>query len=214
VESSTFYTDTSRQLQDHFDTRRLADLLERRSVSTVIDAQRRAFIAACDMFFLATVDSSGFPTVSYKGGDPGFVTLVDDTTLAFPSYDGNGMFLSMGNILANPHVGMLFVDFAEPNCLRVQGNASIRSDDPLLETYREAQLVVRVAVQAVFGNCARYVHRMRLEARSEHVPRAGRPTPVAGWKELESVRAHLPADDPARGDSRVSRGARPEPPST
>ena len=66
------------------------------------------------MFFLATADEHGMPQCSYKGGDPGFVRVVDEHTLAFPSYDGNGMYLSLGNLLVNPQVGILFIDFAQP----------------------------------------------------------------------------------------------------
>src|SRR5918997_616146 len=94
----------NRQLQDQFDTRRLADRLTEVVVNPTIDANAREFIERMDMFFLATADEHGKPQCSYKGGDPGFVTVVDDQTLAFPCYDGNGMFLSMGNVLHNPQV--------------------------------------------------------------------------------------------------------------
>src|SRR5688572_18535231 len=103
------YRDGPRRLQDWFDTRRLADRLAETAGASV--EPLRAFIAARDMFFLATADAHGQPQCSYKGGDPGFVRVVDDTTVAFPVYDGNGMFLSTGNITENPAVGMLFVDF-------------------------------------------------------------------------------------------------------
>src|SRR5215470_6223756 len=121
------YHDESRRLQDRFDTRRLADRLDERFVQrSVIDAEDRAFIERMDMFFLATADAEGRPQCSYKGGDPGFVRVLDDHTVAFPNYDGNGMYLSIGNVLENPHVGMLFVDFvaARPSRLRLNGIAT------------------------------------------------------------------------------------------
>ena len=62
-----------------------------------IDEDDRAFIEGCDMFFIATADAAGQPQCSYKGGDPGFVRVVDERTIAFPSYDGNGMYLTAGN---------------------------------------------------------------------------------------------------------------------
>jgi hypothetical protein len=143
---SDFYHQGSRELQDRFDTRRLADRIEQRLVTDSLSESDCAFIAARDMFFLATTDEHGQPACSYKGGDPGFVHATDARTLVFPNYDGNGMFLSMGNVLANPHVGMLFIDFvsARPSRLRVNGVASIDAEDPLLASYPEAQFIVRV----------------------------------------------------------------------
>src|SRR5687767_4556403 len=103
------YRDSHRELQDRYDTRRLADRLAETAGDSV--APFRAFIEAQDMFFIATADANGQPQCSYKGGDPGFVRVVDETSVAFPVYDGNGMFLSTGNLAENPLVGLLFVDF-------------------------------------------------------------------------------------------------------
>src|ERR1700674_4330137 len=94
---SDFYHQRSRELQDRFDTRRLADRIEQRLVVDRIGDADKAFIESLDMFFLATTDEVGQPSCSYKGGEPGFVRVVDPVTLAFPNYDGNGMFLSMRN---------------------------------------------------------------------------------------------------------------------
>ena len=84
------YHDESRRLQDRFDTRRLADRIEERIVHDHIDADDRAFIEARDMFFIATVDADGQPQSSYKGGEPGFVRVLDECTIAFPIYDATG----------------------------------------------------------------------------------------------------------------------------
>jgi uncharacterized protein len=188
----------NRRLQDAFDTRRLADRLEERMVSDTIDANQRAFIEARDMFFLASADAQGRPQCSYKGGDPGFVRVLDEHTLAFPAYDGNGMFLSMGNVLANAHVGLLFIDFEHQQRMRLNGIASIDPDDPLLEAYPEALLVVRVRATEVFPNCPRYIHKYDLVERSSFVPRASCETPVPGWKRTDWARDVLAANDPAR----------------
>src|SRR5437867_10455254 len=147
-----FYRDSHRQLQDRFDTRRLADRLDERIVHDRLTDKERAFIERQDMFFLATADAEGRPNCSYKGGDPGFVRVVDERTVAFPSWDGNGMYLSAGNVLANPHVGMLFIDFERQSRLRLNGVASIDERDPLLADYRGAQLAVRVRVREVLPN--------------------------------------------------------------
>src|SRR5713226_3031784 len=152
---TALYHDAQRRLQDQFDTRRLADRIEERLVHDHLDEDNVAFITARDMFFLATVDPEGRPNCSYKGGDPGFVRVVDERTLAFPVYDGNGMFLSLGNIRAHAKVGMLFIDF----------------DDPLRAEMTGATLVVRVRTTQVFPNCSRYIHRMQLVERSKFVPK-------------------------------------------
>jgi uncharacterized protein len=199
------YNADSRVLQDRFDTRRLADRLDERFVQRrTIDADDRAFIERLDMFFLATADADGRPQCSYKGGDPGFVRVLDERTLAFPCYDGNGMFLSMGNVLANPHVGLLFIDFVSerPRRLRVNGIASIDDADPLMAAYPEAQFVVRVEASEVFPNCPRYIHRMALVERSRFVPHEDCRTPVPDWKLCEWSRDVLPAGDPARAAAR------------
>jgi predicted pyridoxine 5'-phosphate oxidase superfamily flavin-nucleotide-binding protein len=198
------YHSGSRALQDRFDTRRLADRLDERFVQrAVIDADDRAFIERQDMFFLATADAEGRPQCSYKGGDPGFVRVLGEHTVAFPNYDGNGMYLSMGNVLANPHVGMLFVDFtaARPARLRLNGTASIDPGDALASEWPGAQFVVRVEATQVFPNCPRYIHRMALVERSRFVPRPDEPPPVPGWKRTDWACDVLSADDPARLES-------------
>jgi predicted pyridoxine 5'-phosphate oxidase superfamily flavin-nucleotide-binding protein len=197
---SSTYNDGSRRLQDRFDTRRLADRLDDRFVQRrVIDDSDRELIERMDMFFLATADAEGHPQCSYKGGDPGFVKVIDERTIAFPNYDGNGMYLSMGNVLVNPNVGMLFIDFPgnPPTRLRINGTASIDADDQLLPEWERAQFVVRVAVTEVFPNCPRYIHRMELVERSRFVPREDCAPPVPGWKRTEWARDVLPAGDPA-----------------
>jgi uncharacterized protein len=195
------YHGGSRRLQDRFDTRRLADRLDDRYVQRpVIDAADKAFIERLDMFFLATADADGRPQCSYKGGDPGFVRVLDERTVAFPNYDGNGMYLSMGNVLVNPNVGMLFVDFTakRPSRLRINGIASVDERDELAEAWPGAQFVVRVAATQVFPNCPRYIHRMALVERSRFVPREDHPPPVPEWKRTDWACDVLPAGDPAR----------------
>jgi predicted pyridoxine 5'-phosphate oxidase superfamily flavin-nucleotide-binding protein len=195
------YSAASRDLQDRFDTRRLADRLNEKFLArAVIDADDRAFIERMDMFFLATADAEGRPQCSYKGGDPGFVRVLDEHTVAFPNYDGNGMYLSMGNLTENPHVGMLFIDFVSerPSRLRLNGIASIDAHDPLQDVYPGAQFVVRVLATQVFPNCPRYIHRMSLVERSRFVPKTGQEPPIPSWKRAEWACDVLPAGDPAR----------------
>jgi uncharacterized protein len=196
---SDLYHDGQRLLQDRFDTRHLADRIDERLVDDMIDADDKAFIERLDMFFIATADKQGYPNCSYKGGEPGFVRVVDEHTVAFPNYDGNGMYLSAGNMLANPNVGMLFIDFERGRRLRLNGVASINEHDELIERYPEAQFVVRVRAREVFPNCPRYIHKYRLVERSRFVPKASCPTPVPDWKRSAWAKDVLPANDQARG---------------
>jgi uncharacterized protein len=192
------YHDAQRRLQDRFDTRRLADRIEERIVHDLIDEGDAEFIVARDMFFLATVDPQGRPNCSYKGGDPGFVKVLDEHTLAFPNYDGNGMYLSMGNAVATGEVGMLFVDFERRNRMRVNGIATIDENDELMGLYPYAQLIVRVDVREVFPNCPRYIHHYQLIERSKFVPKKTARPPVPDWKRSDWACDVLPEDDPAR----------------
>jgi hypothetical protein len=194
----TFYHDDQRALQARFQTGKMADLLEQVIVHSEVQEAERAFIESRDMFFLATVDGGGQPTCSYKGGDPGFVKVVEPATIAFPSYDGNGMFLSMGNIRATAGVGLLFIDFETPHRLRVQGTASVAEQDPLLAGYPGADLVVRVAVSRIFVNCSRYVHKYQRIRASRYVPRDQCETPFAEWKRIDLVQEALPPRDAGR----------------
>jgi uncharacterized protein len=183
-----------RQLQDRFDTRRLADRLDEKLGRSAFTADDRAFIESRSLFFLATADAQGCPDCSYKGGDPGFVRVTADNELAFPSYDGNGMFRSLGNVLVNSAVALLFVDFEKPNRLRVNGRASIVTDDDLLAAFAGAQLVVRVRAERIFPNCPRYIHRTATVEPSPYVPREGCTPPAPKWKRMEMFADVLPRD--------------------
>ena len=200
------YHEGSRTLQSRFDTRRLADRIDEKLVRPTIDDGDRAFIERCDMVFVATADGRGRPNCSYKGGEPGFVRVLDERNIAFPSYDGNGMYLSAGNVLVNPHVGLLFINFEERKRLRLNGTATFHDDDPLLAEYPEAQLIIRVRAEEVFPNCPRYIHHYQLVAHSRFVPRTDEETPVPAWKRAEWSHDALPLADPARDDEREVLG--------
>lgn len=198
LKMTDFYTSEQRSLQDEFDSRALADRLEAFIVPGVLDDHQRRFVADRDFFFLSTVNASGEPTVSYKGGAAGFVTVVDPGTLAFPLYDGNGMFLSAGNVSETGKVGLLFIDFETPQRLRVQGHASIDRDDPLLASFPGAILVCRVAVTSAFVNCARYIHKHTRVQDSPYVPDERGEQPVPAWKRIDAMQDALGDADRAR----------------
>src|SRR5215475_191129 len=133
MSNSLLYHEGNRQLQDAFDSRRISDRLEEKLTRTAFTADDKAFIESAVYFFLATADAQGRPDCSFKGGAPGFVSVTGDSELAFPDYDGNGMFKSLGNLVVNPSVGLLFIAMhGRPARLRVNGTATVRRDDPLM----------------------------------------------------------------------------------
>jgi predicted pyridoxine 5'-phosphate oxidase superfamily flavin-nucleotide-binding protein len=195
---SRIYGQQHRIFQDEFGTRNMADRIEQIAMKTEFGDDEKDFIENQDMFFLATVDHNGRPTVSYKGGDTGFVKIVDSKTLVFPSYDGNGMFFSMGNVAQNKQVGMLFISFRRPHRIRVQGTATVSRDDPMMSEYKEADMIVRVALSELWQNCPRYIHRYQKVTLSRYVPREECATPLAEWKRVAEIQDVLSERDRER----------------
>jgi len=199
---SDLYGAQHRALQQNFGTEALADRVADFIVVDEVSDDHKAFIESRGLFFLSTIDHRGFPTCSHKGGAPGFVRVLDATTLAFPSFDGNGMFLSMGNITANPKVGLLFIDFETPHRVRVHGTASIDRADPLIDSFDGAELVVRVAIEEIFVNCPRYIHPHQQVGLSRYTPTEDAGTSVTPqWKRIDALRDVIPARDGATVDA-------------
>ncbi len=200
---SGLYHDGNRRLQDAFDSRRIADRLEEVTTRSAFTASDVAFVEGAILFFLATADREGRPDVSHKGGPRGFVRVTGPSELAFPDYDGNGMFKSLGNLSVNPGVALLFIDFERPRRLRVLGTATVSRDDPLMAPAVGAQLIVRVAASAIFPNCPRYIPTMRLIEESPYVPRAGIAPAEPAWKSFPDFAApSTPANPRPRATER------------
>ena len=200
---SIMYHDGNRRLQDEFDSRRIADRLEEKLTRTAFTADDKAFIESTPYFFIATADADGHPDCSFKGGMPGFVRVTAPSELAFPDYDGNGMFKSLGNLAVNPNVGLLFIALHDkPKRLRVNGTASVRRDDPLLGATVGAQLIVRVSAHAIFPNCPRYIPTMTLTEPSIYAPRAGCEPVEPAWKGFDAFKDYVhPRQPTAKGEA-------------
>jgi len=198
MEDTPMYHDGMRQLQDARETRGLADRLQQVTVRREFTEEDKSFVQRCSTVFVATADADGHPDCSYKGGLPGFVRVLDERTLAFPDYDGNGMYRTWGNVLVNPHVGLLFIDFEESRRIRVNGSARVREDDPLRNEFPGAVLIVRVIATHIFPNCPRYIHKMKVMEHSVYAPRPNYTPPVPAWKTFDAFRDSLPLRD--RGD--------------
>jgi predicted pyridoxine 5'-phosphate oxidase superfamily flavin-nucleotide-binding protein len=198
---SILYHDGNRRFQDQFDSRRIADRLEQKLTRTAFTDDDKAFIESRILFFLATADAAGRPTCNHKGGAAGFVRVVAPDELAFPDFDGNGMFLNIGNISVNPGVGLLFIDFEKPKRLRVDGSASVSRDDPLLAHTVGAQLIVRVKARAIYPNCPRYIPNMQLIEPSIYAPLPGVEPPEPAWKSFTDFKDAIhPRQPTCRGE--------------
>jgi predicted pyridoxine 5'-phosphate oxidase superfamily flavin-nucleotide-binding protein len=192
------YHDGMRELQDRFGTRLLADRLAQHTRREAFTPEDRLFIEGRTFFMLATADAEGFPDCSYKGGAPGYVLVTGPATLAFPSLDGNGMYRSLGNIAVNPGVGMLFIDFAQPKRLRVNGSARIAFDDPLMDRFPGADLIVHVTARSIFPNCPRYIHQGA--DLSPYLDRGDGQAKVPAWKTFPQFAEVLPRRGPKDQD--------------
>lgn len=193
LKNSKIYLPEHRAMQDKFGTRALADKQEELIVHDIFTEEEKEFISTCDMFFLSTINSRGEPTVSYKGGSVGFIKVIDNEII-FPNYDGNGMFLSMGNLVKNESVGLLFIDFETPRRLRVQGTAQI-DEQPDLQLFPEAQFLIRIQPTGIWANCPRYIHTYKKISQSPYTPEANIPTRLAQWKRLDTIYESLPLND-------------------
>lgn len=192
---SHLYGKQHRELQQDFETVRLADAVHDNIVASEIGDEHRGFIETRDLFFLTTIDHRGYPTCSHKGGYPGFLKVLDNKTLAFPSFDGNGMFLSMGNITTNSKIGLLLIDFETPHRIRIHGEATLHQDAASLSLFHGAELVVKVALTEIFINCPRYIHRYQRVESAKHVPSETRAAALPQWKRIDGLQEALPERD-------------------
>ena len=196
-----FFTLAQRQLQGEFETTDLADRIVEAVVTEELSDPQAEFIHSRNMFYLSTIDESGYPSCSYKGGDLGFVRVINPVTIVFPNYDGNGMFMSMGNIQDKAKVGLLFIDFETPQRLRLRGEARCLREGPMLDSYPGANLVVEISVNHVWVNCPRYVHRMQPLEQSPYLPGKDGAVSLALWKRVDLIQDVLTAEDRAEAES-------------
>lgn len=194
-----FYTDAQRKLQNENGNEKLAVAVVHAIVRDELEELHIDYINTRDYFFLSTVSADGEPTVSYKGGPKGFVQVVGPNKLVYPNYDGNGMWLSLGNIDEACKVGMLFMDFETPWRMRVQGEARLSRAPELIKLFPGCNMVVEIDVTRVFQNCARYVHKhKRVEPHSRYVPNEKGEQPFPAWKRIDAIQDFLHERDQGR----------------
>jgi predicted pyridoxine 5'-phosphate oxidase superfamily flavin-nucleotide-binding protein len=189
----------SRELQSIFGSTALADRLAEKTRRERFTDADKAFIENAGFFFLATASPDGRPDCSFKAGPKGFVKILAPDLLVFPDYDGNGMFRSLGNIKANPWVGILFIAMDEtPKRLRVNGHAQLSLDDRLLGSFAGAQAIVRVTVEHIFPNCPRYIPNLKAGTESIYTPHAGTEPTEPAWKSFDDFKTVVPRRRPTR----------------
>jgi predicted pyridoxine 5'-phosphate oxidase superfamily flavin-nucleotide-binding protein len=202
MEPNDFYTDAQCKLQTDNDSRKLAKAVVNAIVSEELQAEQINFISTRDFFFLSSVSSKGEPTVSYKGGPVGVVHIISPTKLAFPNYDGNGMFFSMGNISEMNKVGLLFIDLEQnPLRVRVQGDAILSNNPKLLERFPGANMIVEINITSVFYNCARYIHKHTRTETSQYVPNLNGEQPFPSWKRIDGLQDSLHPNDIGKAEN-------------
>ncbi|PZQ45635.1 MAG: pyridoxamine 5'-phosphate oxidase [Rhodovulum sulfidophilum] len=201
MDASLLYHEGNRRLQDRFGSRGIADRLEATTLRRAFSESDARFIEEAEVFFLATADAFGRPDCSCEGGPPGFVRVIGPAELAFPDFGGDGMFKSLGNILTNPAVGMLFLATGpRPAGLRVNGTARVSLDDPLIGVFAGARLVTRVRARAIFPTCPRPLPGP--EGASARAPRSGMAPVEPAWTRFDAVGEAGPPRAPATGEGR------------
>ena len=187
---SILYHEGNRQLQDAFDSRRISDRLEETLTRAAFTTDDKAFIESAVYLFIATADADGRPDCSFKGGAPGFVRVTGAGELAFPDYDGNGMFKSLGNIVVNPHVGLLFIDLQRQaeTATRERGRRGCRATTRCSGRPWARSSSARVTARAIFPNCPRYIPKLQMAEPSEYVPQPGRDPVEPAWKGFDSFK--------------------------
>jgi hypothetical protein len=160
-----------RKLQEERGTRERAESFYRRQVLDHLNEAMRGFIARQEMMFVATSDARGECDSTLRAGPAGFVAVLDPRRLAWPEYRGNGVLASRGNIVENPHVGLLFVDFVQDTVgLHVNGSATLVDDDDIRPAHpglpvdsvpgRRPEQWVVAEVEEAYIHCSKHIPRL------------------------------------------------------
>lgn len=159
-------------LQKKFNTEKRAQAFYDNQVLDHLNLRMLEFIANQEILVIATSDAKGDCDCSLRAGEAGFVRVLDEKTLAYPEYRGNGVTASLGNILENPHIGMMFIDFIKDTVgLHVNGKAAIIENDELLERKNLPQQIVEdmkkkgrkperwvlVEVEEAYMHCSKHI---------------------------------------------------------
>ena len=188
----SFYRPGMRELQDRFEGRAVPDRLADNRMRTSFSENDREFIETSSFFFLSTATAESVDC-SFKGGLPGFVRITGENVLEWPDYDGNRMYRSLGNIIRNPRVGLLFIRMDGTRIdgsarLRVNGQAALDESEAAREGVPGAKRIIRLTAEHIFTNCPRYIPTMGAGEVSVYTPREGYTPPHPAWKSRDFMK--------------------------
>lgn len=188
----SFYHSGMRELQDRFEGRAVPDRLADNRMRTVFSDNDREFIETSSFFFLSTATAESVDC-SFKGGPVGFVRITGDNVLEWPDYDGNRMYRSLGNIIRNPKVGLLFIRMDGSRIdgsarLRVNGRAQLDDSEAARDGIPGAKRIIRMTAEHIFTNCPRYIPTMAAGEDSIYTPRDGYTPPDPAWKSRDFMK--------------------------
>ncbi|MFC3419885.1 pyridoxamine 5'-phosphate oxidase family protein [Salinicoccus hispanicus] len=173
-----------RNLQSKYGTKRRAEAFYNNQVLDHLNTDMAQFISEQEMAFVATSDSEGNCDNTFRAGNPGFVRVLDERTLFYPEYRGNGVMASLGNISENPHIGLMFIDFHTHHIgLHVNGTAEILEDESLASLGIDDDTIQRLQ-QEEDGRAERWVVIRVDEAYihcSKHIPHLLKKSEVVDW---------------------------------
>ena len=165
------------QAQKRFGSTSRAEAFYANQMLDRLNQQMQQFIARQEMVFIATADSKGSCDCSFRAGTPGFVCVLNEKTLAYPEYRGNGVLASLGNILENPHIGMIFLDYYQSTVgLHVNGTARVLNPDEIgavpqlppgmveasqVKGGRRPEAWIVVNVEEAYIHCSKHVPLMK-----------------------------------------------------
>lgn len=140
-----------------------------------IDKHTKTFVEHCPLFFLSSTNSDGFLDVSPRGGEAGFIKVLDDKTLAFPDSSGNNRLDTLTNLLTNPKVGLLLVVPGIEDIVRIRGTASIHTDEDLrehcLDGKSKPKLVIKINVDSLLFHCPKALMKAKVWKAEQHIER-------------------------------------------
>jgi len=135
--------------------------------TTKLSKTLQSLIKKTSYFFLATSSQAGEPNINFKGGEAGFIHIIDDNTILFPDFDGNGIFHGINDMMHNPNVAMLFIDFKNTMRYKANGIATIIDDQDEISQYLDLKgfdyppRVIKVKITYAIRNCSKNIHLVR-----------------------------------------------------
>lgn len=170
--SDIAFTPAVKAVQTRKSSRPRYERIERGGWQTRVTPDLTEFLAGLDMFYLGTASAGGQPYIQYRGGSPGFLKVVDDTTLGFADFAGNRQYLTVGNLSENPKAFIFLMDYASGQRVKLWGEARVVEDDPaLLERLRDPaypgkiERAILFRIEAWDVNCPQHIHKRFSQAQ-------------------------------------------------